>query len=939
MVFSKGVTLMGTLSEADTWPGDASLDALLASLGTSRAGLASGEAALRLASGGPNALPRAVPTPLWRIVGRQLANPLVLILSAAAAVSLAFGDAHDAAFIAVAIAIDAAIGAWQEQQAEYTSRAMEKLLSIRAAVVRDGRLREVSAEELVPGDLVWIESGNRIPADARLLSSTGLQVDESLLTGESLPVAKETCGADGAGEGPGESGFGRRDAVLAGSIVTSGRGTAVITATGMATAVGKLALDISSRPAAQPPLVARMERFVRVIALAVVSIAIGIGTLGVVMGGYGLREMFALATALVVSTIPEGLPVSITIVLAIAVARMAKRGVIVRRLPAVEGLGSCTLIATDKTGTLTCNELTVVAAEVHHPPTLHRPPEVFTVSGQGFAPLGAVFRGKAAEAGAPVRLSPLLPEDARLQSLALCGVLCNEATLHQHDGMWSWRGDAVDVALLSFGMKLGLSRDAELEACPLCGAVPFEPEHRFAATFHTMAGGSDPGTAMVCIKGAPEAVLPMCGDGSVLAEWEQNAAALAADGLRVLALARGWAGSGATGVGGVHRLLSTVETVEFLGFLALVDPLRPGVREAVRRCHGAGIEVVMITGDHRQTALAIAKQLDITQDACEVIDGTELALVAPADLVEIVRARRVFARVTPNQKLQIVEAAQRAGHFVAVTGDGANDAPALRAANIGVAMGKSGTDIAREAAGLVISDDTFSTIVVGVEEGRIAYDNVRKVIFLLISTGLAELVLVILSVATRSPLPLTAAQLLWLNLITNGIQDVALACEPGQGDELSRPPRPAGEPVFDRTMTERTLLAGVVMGSVAFAVFQLWLGGETWAGAGGHDRLAAARNATLLLMVFFENIHIGNCRSETRSLFTLSPLRSPFLLGAVALALTVHIVAMHLPATQAVLGTAPLAPAAWLGLLLTALVIIPPLEILKWLERRRRQGG
>jgi magnesium-transporting ATPase (P-type) len=299
----------------------------------------------------------------------------------------------------------------------------------------------------------------------------------------------------------------------------------------------------------------------------------------------------------------------------------------------------------------------------------------------------------------------------------------------------------------------------------------------------------------------------------------------------------------------------------------------------------------------------------------------------------------VFARVTPHQKLQIVEAAQRAGHFVAVTGDGANDAPALRAANIGVAMGKSGTDIAREAAGLVISDDTFSSIVIGVEEGRIAYDNVRKVIFLLISTGLAELVLVILSVATRAPLPLTAAQLLWLNLITNGIQDVALACEPGQGDELSRPPRPAREPVFDRTMTQRTLLAGVVMGSVAFAVFQLWLGGENRAGSGGPDRLAAARNATLLLMVFFENIHIGNCRSETRSIFTLSPLRSPFLLGAVAMALAVHVAAMHLPAAQTVLGTAPLAPAAWLGLLLTALVIIPPLEILKWWERRSRQGG
>ena len=609
------------------------LDDVLHRMGSGREGLSTAEAARRLATFGPNALPRKPPPAVWRLAIFQLANPLMLLLLAAALVSLAIGDAKDATIIAAVIAIDVCLGTWQEAKANRSSRALEKLLQIRAAVSRGGTVSEIPAEEVVPGDLLWLESGNRVPADARLVAAHGLEVDESLLTGESLPVRKDT-----AWIGPPAAPLADQlDMVHAGSIITRGRASAVVIATGLRTSVGQLAIDVATRPAGQPPLVARMKRFTRSVAVAVVAAAALIGLLGV-MVGHRPQEMFLFAVVLAVSAIPEGLPVSLTIALAIATGRMAARGAIVRRLPAVEGLGSCTLIATDKTGTLTCNELTVTTIELAGPAGADTMPNRLTVSGQGFAPIGGVFRDGQAVVLTPA-LSPATPEQ-QLHDLVCCGVLCNEATLHHRDGSWAWHGDAVDVALLSLGVKLGIER------------------------------------------------------------------------------------------------------------------------EAVQRCGTAGIRVVMITGDHRLTSLAIARQLNLTHDADAVVTGDELATFSPERLADTIRTARVFARVTPRQKLRIVEAARAAGHFVAVTGDGVNDAPALRAANIGVAMGKGGTDVAREAAGLVISDDNFATIIAGIEEGRIAYDNVRKVIFLLVSTGAAEMVLVTLAVATGSPLPLTAVHLL-----------------------------------------------------------------------------------------------------------------------------------------------------------------------------------
>ena len=901
------------------------IDEALQRLGSSREGLSPSEAALRLEIFGRNALPREPLPATWRLAVGQLANPLMLLLLAAAVVSLAIGDAKDAAIIALVIKIDASLGTWQEAKANRSSRTLEKLLQIRAAVSRGGTVREIPAEEVVPGDLLWIEPGNRVPADARLIIAHGLEVDESLLTGESLPVRKDAAwiGASGAPLAD------RLDMVHAGSIVTRGRASAIVIATGLRTSVGQLAHDVATRPAGSPPLVARMERFTRSIAVAVVAAATGIGVLGVLVG-HRPQDMFLFAVVLAVSAIPEGLPVSLTIALSIATGRMAARGAIVRRLPAVEGLGSCTLIATDKTGTLTCNELTVTTIELAGPIGARAATTRLGVSGQGFAPTGTVFRdGRAVVLGPEITATPAnraIASDRQLRDLACCGVLCNEATLHHRDGAWAWRGDAVDIALLSLGVKLGIERESLLGEAPQFDELPFEPEHRFAATFHAFPHGR-----LACVKGAPEAVLPMCeGDRDELAAWHERAMALAAEGLRVLALARGRvpaAGSAA----GLHPLLPAVAGLDFLGFVGLSDPLRPGVREAVRRCGTAGIRVVMITGDHRLTSLAIARQLDLIHDHADVVTGDELIGMSRDHLTESLRTTRVFARVTPRQKLRIVEAAQAAGHFVAVTGDGVNDAPALRAANIGVAMGRGGTDVAREAADLVISDDNFVTIVAGVEEGRIAYGNVRKVIFLLVSTGAAEMVLVTLSVATGSPLPLTAVQLLWLNLVTNGIQDVALAFEPGQGDELDHPPRPPDEPIFDRVMLQRIVIAALLMGIASFAVFRIWLG-HVWVAAANHpgaDPLATARNATLLVMVLFENAHLANCRSETRSALTLSLWRSPMLLVGTATALAVHVLAMHWPPAQSLLDIAPVSGNDWLVLVPLATTIIPAIDLHK----------
>jgi len=873
-----------------------------ASLEASGNGLTEAEADARLRSYGPNKLPEQPPPALWQIVLRQFYSPLIYILLIAAVVSVFIGDLKDAAFIAAVLVLNAVIGSYQEWKAEQSSLALRKLLQIRAAVQRDGEMKELPAEEVVPGDVVWLESGNRVPADLRLLTAHGLEVDESLLTGESLPVIK-----DPSWRGPENAPVGdRANMAYAGSVVTRGRCKGIVVATGAVTSVGQLAVDVVSTAGGKPPLLQRMERFTHVIAVATLTIATLIGLLGATLGRYTPSEMFLFVVALAVSAIPEGLPVAMTVALAIATTRMARRGVIVRRLTAVEGLGSCTLIATDKTGTLTVNELTV--REVRLPDGT-----TFRVTGQGFVPGGQVLQDD----------RPVEPgSDARLESLARAGVVCNEGDLHQRNEHWQWRGDAVDIALLSFGRKLGWRRQAALDIHPQVNEIPFESEHQFAATYNRVDG-----QVRVFVKGGPERVLSMCREVEDKAALEALALEMAGHGYRVLALAEGNGDSGSD----ASRAPAEPAGLSFLGLVGMIDPLRAGVREAVQACHESGVDVSMVTGDHRVTALAIARDLDLAHDESQVLTGPELETKTPDQLAEIVQKVRVFARVAPRQKLQIVDAARQAGHFVAVTGDGVNDAPALRTANIGVAMGRSGTDVAREAAELVISDDNFATIIAGIEEGRVAYDNIRKVIYLLISTGAAELVLMGLAVACGMPLPLLPVQILWLNLVTNGIQDVALAFEPSEGDVLQRKPRATQERIFDRLMIERAVVAAAVAGLLGFGAFY-WMIGNGW-------QEVEARNVLLLMMVLFENFHIGNCRSETKSAFKLSPFRSPILLGGAVAAFLLHFTVMHVPFMQGILGTAPVPATTWLVVAGLAVIVVPAIELHKWLWAIRNKNA
>ncbi|MBX9607441.1 MAG: HAD-IC family P-type ATPase [Gammaproteobacteria bacterium] len=890
------------MTQDTTRPHAQDADAVLRALDSSRHGLHAAEAAARLARHGRNALPRHPPPSFAHILLRQLRDPMILVLTAAAALAAALRDFSDVGFILAVIVIDVLIGATQERAAERTVASLRDVVRTRVRVERDGEGYDVDAEELVPGDVLWLESGARVPADARLLSSHGLEVDESLLTGESQAVAKQA-----ASRLPPETVLAERVNMLhAGSLVTRGRALAVVTATGTRTAVGHIAAALDAPRAVKPPLLERMERFTLRIALMVlvaVTLMVALAT----ARGAALAEVFLAAVALAVSAVPEGLPVAITIALALGTRAMARRKVIVRRLPAIESLGACTFIASDKTGTLTRNELTVQCLWLPGAP-------VWTVGGAGREPVGAIEDDGAG--------------GAALHDLCRAAALANEAFLGRRDGGWVQQGDAVDIALLVLAHKGGVTRPELLAEHAELRTLPFEAERRFAASLNRCGG-----QALVSVKGAFERVLDMCarmrtpsGDAPLdRAAVEAQARALAADGYRVLAFAQGLLPASAE----VQFDEAALHDLELLGLVGMIDPLREDARDAIARCRAAGITVAMVTGDHPDTALAIARRLDLARDASQVVTGAALgaAIAAgPAALDALVARARVFARVEPEQKLAIVTALQRVGHVVAVTGDGVNDAPALRAAHVGVAMGLGGTDVARDSADLVITDDSFGAIVAGIEEGRVAYANIRKVVLLLVATGVAEIFLFALAIGSGLPLPLLPAQILWLNLITNGIQDVALACEPGEGDELQRPPRPPREPVFDRAMIERALLCAAVMAGLVYARFATLLADGV--------ALETARNHALMLMVLCENLLVFVARSETRSVFSGSPLRNPLLLWGTLAAQAVHIAALYTPWLDRVLGIAPLGLADWLRMLAEAAVLLVVMEAYKAWRRR-----
>lgn len=858
-------------------------------------GLTSHQAKTRFEKFGPNHLPHKRPTQTWLIFLRQLQSPLIYILGAAAGISLFIHEVTDATFILIVVGVNTLIGGVQEFKAERSAQALQKLIKTESNVIRDGERQRLDAALIVPGDVVWLESGDRIPADLRLITAHGLEVDESLLTGESLPVHKQAEWIGPASTPVAD----QQNMLFGGAMIVHGRAKGMVVNTGLETQVGKLAVDVFAATGGKTPLLLRLEKFTHTVGLVFVIAAAIIAVLGMWQWQQSLSSMFLFAVALAVSAIPEGLPVAITISLAVAAARMAKRGVIIRKLGAVEGLGSCSFIATDKTGTLTCNELTAkkICLRNH---------QIYEVTGEGFTPVGVIQVSDPKNA----------PNDKPLlDSFIRAGALCNEADLSHKNNHWHWRGDPTDIALLTLAKKHGTTRECLLDQYPQINAIPFEPEHRFAACYHVI----DEETLVVA-KGAPERILAMCSveKASDINDWSESASQMAKEGYRVLALAEA-------------RLKTNIDIssvpreptqMKFLGLVGLLDPLRQDAKEAIHKCCNAGIRVCMITGDHPVTALAIAKELQIANSEDQVMTGKQLEDLSENDLIQLITKIHVFARVAPHQKLQIVQTAQKQGLFVAVTGDGANDAPALKAANIGIAMGKMGTDVARQSCDMVISDDRFVTIVAGVEEGRVAYDNIRKVIFLLIATGAAEVIMVLLSVITGLPLPLLPTQLLWLNLVTGGIQDVALALEPQEGDVLKRQPRPARESIFNPLMTRNILFSASLMGSLAFVVFW-WL-------LKNNFEESIARNALLLLMVLFEAVMVGICRSETQASFFLSPLKNRFLFFGTVGALAIHISFMYLPVGYQFLQIQPLPLKIWIPLagIATAFFII--VELYKW---------
>lgn len=858
-------------------------------------GLSSAEAARQLEKFGENRLPVAGSPSFIKVLALQFLSPLIYILMASAALSTIISEITDALFIATVLIVNGIIGAIQEYSAGKSAEALRALEQPHATVIRDEQRQVIDAAGLVPNDLVMLESGERVPADIRLIEASGLQCDEAAHTGESRAVAKE------AG-----------DPVFAGTIVTRGRARGLVVATGSQTELGRIAGAIQERSTAKPPLMIRMEDFTRLIAVAV-----GVAIVFLVAVGLWrqmpLGGLLTMSIGLAVSAIPEGLPIAITVALAISMRRMAKVNVVVRNLPAVESLGSCTMIATDKTGTLTLNELTVT--------DIRLPDDTHWLFDTGVDPVAGGIRSHDGEHDVP---SPAV------QRLLRAATLPNEGELGRNgDGGFDPMGDTVDIALLAAAHKGGVSKTDLMERYRLEKRIPYEPELKYAASFHV-----DADHLHIFVKGAPEMLLTMCGtmqvgDRAVPVDHDllhRQMDAMTRKGLRVLAFAEGRMAHTLNGDYGDHMLID----LNFLGFTGMQDPIRPEVPAALAACRTAGIEVVVITGDDPRTATAIATEAGLVFEPEDVATGEQVAAaMALGDhaLDALTRHVRIFARVKPDHKLAIVRSLARNGHYVAVTGDGVNDAPALKHAHVGVAMGRAGTDVAKESADIILTDDNFASIVAGIREGRVAYSNIRKVVFMLVSTGAAEVLLFLLAMILGSPMPLTAVQLLWLNLVTNGVQDIALVTEPAEGDELERPVRKPEESLFDRLMVRRIVVATLLMGCGGFGLFY-------WLISTGVSEFTA-RNLLLVLFVLFENFQCFNSRSERRSVFRQSLAANPFLLVGIIGSQALHLGAMYVPGLNGLLGITSITLNDWLFLMALASSLLVVSEIEKFIYRRK----
>ncbi|HEU6444576.1 MAG TPA: HAD-IC family P-type ATPase [Gaiellaceae bacterium] len=876
--------------------------AVLTELGTSPEGLSAAEAASRLERHGPNVLPRAGADGPLRLLFRQVHNPLIWVLVAAGALAIALGKPIDGAVVLGVVVVNALIGFVQEFRAGKAIEALIEMVPDEATVLRGGARVSVDATMLVPGDVVLLASGDKVPADLRLLAVRGLMVEEAALTGESVPVAKS---ADTVAE---ESALADRTSMAyAGTLVTAGTAEAVVSATAAATELGRISSLLEGASQLETPLTRAMKRVATWLTIAISSVAALLFAIGLARG-YPLVDAVLAAITLAVGAIPEGLPAIITIALAIGVQRMAHRRAVIRRLPAVETLGSTTVICTDKTGTLTRNEMTVKA--LWTPAGGH-----FGLTGVGYAPEGALeCEGLALDES---------PQDAT--ALLRAAVLCSDATVTSAEGGWRVAGDPTEGALVVAARKAGLDPEAERFRLPRLDAVPFESEHRFMATLHE---------GELLLKGAPEVVLARCRDidvGTVAAEVDD----LAEHGMRVLAVAR------AAHVGATIEADHLDGGFELLGLIGMIDPPRPEALEAVGVCHAAGITVKMITGDHPATAEAIARELGILNQRGRALTGVELGVMDDDELAAAAAHTNVFARVAPEHKLRLVRALQAQNHVVAMTGDGVNDAPALKQADIGVAMGITGTAVSKESADIVLADDNFASIAAAVEEGRRVYDNLIKALAFVLPTNVGFALVILVSVLffpieNGVPLlPMEPVQLLWINLVATVALALPLAFEAKEPDLMRRPPRRPESPILSRFVLARTVLVAALMTAGALGLFLWEYYIEIDRGVAPATALAEAQTMAVTTVILFQIFYLLNCRSLRDSVFAIGLWTNPAVYIGIGTLLLLQLGFVYLPFMQELFGTAAIAAEAWLAALAVALIVLPVITLEKRLRQRR----
>ena len=852
-------------------------------LKTNKDGLTTKEANARIKKYGKNTLPKKKSDGILKIFLSEFKDPILILLLVAIIASLIAKEYIDAIAIVFIVLIDAIMGTYQENKANHTAEALAQLVTTKTKVIRNGNIISIKAEDLTIGDYVLLESGDKISADLRIVESHNLMVDESILTGESVQVVKNAELIDKENVTIAE----QSNMVFSGTTVVTGRAQAIVVGIGLNTEIGKIADSLNSAEESKSPLTIRVEKLSKQISLLVLIVAIIITVL-LIIKDVPYQEIFLSVIALAVSAMPEGLPLALTMALTIASNKMAKKNVVVRKLNSAESLGSCTVIASDKTGTLTVNEQT--AKKIVLPNN-----QEYEITGTGFE-----FDGE------------IIGENLELaQEIATLGVLNNEASIDKKKKV----GDSIDIAFLILGKK----SNVETSDINILEMIPYESENKYSAVFYEKEGET-----YCTVKGSLEVVKAFCNNINLIDDkissnkLETQNEKLAASGYRVIALANGK----------VNRKdkynENDIKDLTFMGMVGFIDPIRKEVVASINECRTAGIKVLMITGDHPLTAFSIAKDLKLAHNYEEVTTGEELDKIyeqGETKFDKYIKTKSVFARVTPLQKLKIVESLKRQGEFVAVTGDGVNDAPALKSANIGVAMG-SGTDIARETADMIIIDDNFKSIVAGVKEGRVAYANIRKIIYFLISCGLAEVIFFILSIISDMPMPLVAIQLLWLNLVTDGIQDFALSFEKAEKGILKERPRDPKESIFNKSLLQEILVSGLVIGFVVFGVWYYLINSLNM-------EVSMARGYIMGLMVFIQNIHVFNCRSESNSAFSV-PINSNWLIiGGVVCSVLLQIIVMEVPFMSEFLQTVSIPFVHLIYLFLVAIIVLVIMEIYK----------